>query len=192
MWWWWIWWLQICCQICPHFWRRLVGGGGCRVSCFFWQSPNWGNWLRLHYRWGLWWWHLYWKCFWGQIWQCGMTLIVCLLQLHFWQFQEFSALGESSCLKILYIEFSDKFLFIAYFFSLLYFQDFFNLCYFPGFLRFLWGFCVGARVIVAVWECGIISWVMSSFPAPKAAAFPDAFLPFFLDEFFWFGWSWHP
>ena len=50
-----------------------------------------------------------------------MTLIVCLLQLHFWHFQEFSASGESSFLKILYIEFSDELFFITYFFSLLHF-----------------------------------------------------------------------
>ena len=41
--------------------------------------------------------------------------------------------GESSFLKILYIEFSNEFLFITYFFPLLYFLDFFDFCYFPWF-----------------------------------------------------------
>ena len=38
------------------------------------------------------------ESFWGQTGQYGMTLIVCLLQLHFWRFQEFSVSGESSFL----------------------------------------------------------------------------------------------
>ena len=39
-------------------------------------------------------------------------------------------------------------------------------------------------VAVVTWECGAISRVMSRFSALEAAAFLDAFLPFFLGELF--------
>ena len=66
--------------------------------------------------------------------------------------------GESSSLKILYVEFSDELFFIAYFFSLLYFQDFFDFCYSSGFLRFpWWGLGVGVRVTIVALESGTVS-----------------------------------
>ena len=101
-----------------------------------------------------------------------------------WRFQEFSASGEGSSLKILYIEFSDEFFFISHFFSSLYLQDFFNLCYFPGFLGFSWwGSGVGVRVVVAL-EGGAVPWVVSRFPASKTSSFPHTFFSFFFGEFF--------
>ena len=39
-------------------------------------------------------------------------------------------------------------------------------------------------VPVATWECGAVSQVMSGFSASEALTFLDAFLPFFLGEFF--------
>ena len=44
--------------------------------------------------------------------------------------------------------------------------------------------CFGVWVRGVVKKCGTVSRVVSGFTASKASAFPDAFFPFFLGEFF--------